>query len=110
MPYAADILLDEIQKLQLSDPVIMDQRKDIDRDQQYLVVNGALLFKGRLVVPADNGLKLCILQSRHDHPTAGHQGVAKTQDLVCRDFDWLGMNKYVKTYVKECTACLCAKA
>ena len=43
-PYTADILLDEIQNLQLSDPVIMDQRKDIDRDQQYLFVNGALLF------------------------------------------------------------------
>ncbi len=105
-PYGADILLEDIRKGQLKDERIAKLRNGANEDRRYLVANGALLFKGRLIVPADDSIKLPILQSRHDHPTAGYQGIAQTKELVQRDFDWPGWGDYVETYVKECTTCL----
>ncbi|CDO68809.1 hypothetical protein BN946_scf184805.g18 [Trametes cinnabarina] len=70
---------------------------------------GFLRFNGRIYVPNALDLRLRVLRSHHDHPTAGHWGQNKTQALVLRDYAWPGLRVYVRDYVKSCTQCACAK-
>ena len=75
----------------------------------YSLRDGILLYADRIFVPNDPDLRLQILQSRHDHPTAGHPGRTKTFQLVRRDFYWPGVQKYVYNYVRGCHPCNRAK-
>ncbi|MBW0578882.1 hypothetical protein O181_118597 [Austropuccinia psidii MF-1] len=64
-----------------------------------------LLSKDRVVIPSNEELKLNILQKCHDSPLAGHPGQEKTLKLIKRDFDWAGMNQFIKDYVSSCQQC-----
>ncbi|CDO69315.1 hypothetical protein BN946_scf184976.g34 [Trametes cinnabarina] len=70
---------------------------------------GFLRFNGRIYVPDVSDLRLRVLRSRHDHPTAGHWGQNKTQALVLRNYAWPGLRAYVRDYMKSCTQCVRAK-
>ncbi|MBW0510353.1 hypothetical protein O181_050068 [Austropuccinia psidii MF-1] len=63
------------------------------------------LFKDRVVMPSNEKLQLNILQKHHDSPLAGHPGQEKTLKLIKRDFDWTGMNQFIKDYVSSCQQC-----
>lgn len=71
---------------------------------------GLLLHEGRIYVPDYKDLRLRILRDRHDHPTAGHFGYAKTLDLVRREFFWPDMRKFILNYCSSCTSCARAKS
>ena len=45
------------------------------------------------------------LTHNHDVPTAGHQGVAKTLDRLCREAYWVDMAKHVEEHCRKCTVC-----
>ena len=45
------------------------------------------------------------LTHNHDVPTAGHQGVAKTLDRLCREAYWVDMSKHVEEHCRKCTVC-----
>jgi hypothetical protein len=49
---------------------------------EYDVHNGWLYYQQRLYILNDDNLRLRLLQSHHDAPTAGHPGRAKTFDLL----------------------------
>jgi hypothetical protein len=49
--------------------------------QEY---NGCLLYQGCQYIPPKYTLWLCIIQSHHDVPAAGHPGRAKTFNLIKR--------------------------
>ena len=67
----------------------------------FYVQDGILYRNGLVCIPTDE-LRLEVLKIRHDSPTAGHFGTAKTFDLVNRDFYWPGMRDFVAKYVKSC--------
>ena len=50
-------------------------------------------------------LRLRVLQSKHDHETAGHHGFRKTLDLVRREFYWPGLRSMVSDYCRTCDTC-----
>jgi transposase InsO family protein len=64
-----------------------------------------LYFEGAVVIPDHEELRYQILRSRHDAPAAGHQGRAKTLELVGRDFYWPTLCRYVHRYVDGCNTC-----
>ena len=41
----------------------------------------------------------------HDDALAGHYGVAKTLELVSRNYYFPGMAAYVKKYIDTCDTC-----
>jgi len=41
----------------------------------------------------------------HDVPTAGHQGVDKTSEKLCRNVYWISMARGVEQYCRSCTTC-----
>ncbi len=70
---------------------------------------GFLCLNNRIYVPDLGDLRLRVLRARHDHPTAGHWGQNKTQDLVLRDYNWPGLRIFVRDYCKSCTTCARSK-
>ena len=64
-----------------------------------------LLRNGLIYIPENDDLKLQILRSRHDSPTAGHLGHDKTYELVTRDYYWPRMRQLIKEYINTCDTC-----
>jgi transposase InsO family protein len=75
-----------------------------------LEVDSLLRYKGRVYVPDVSGLREEILKLFHDAPTAGHQGVSKTQKRLVTSFFWQSMRKDVRRYVSTCAVCQRTKA
>ncbi|SPC67775.1 related to Gag-pol polyprotein [Ustilago sp. UG-2017b] len=69
-----------------------------------------LTYRDSVCVPDVDNLRLLIVQDRHNSPSVGHPGRRKTLSLVCRSFFWLGMSKFVHTFVDSCETCQRIKA
>ena len=67
--------------------------------------DGILLFANKTFVPSNKALRLEILESLHDEPSAGHLGRTKTLDLVSRYYYWPGIRSSVEEYVATCQTC-----
>lgn len=67
--------------------------------------DGVLLLNSQTYVPDTDNLRLRVLRSCHDHPTAGLWGQNKTQALVLQNYAWPGLRIFVQDYVKSCTTC-----
>jgi transposase InsO family protein len=66
---------------------------------------GRLYFRDRLYVPNHDPLRLKLLHTHHDAPSAGHPGRTKTFNLLATNYFWPGMRKYVERYVRHCHTC-----
>ena len=71
----------------------------------FRIEDGLLLKDGMVYVPADNGVKVRIVEGYHDRRTAGHLGQEKTLELVSRDYFWPGMRGFINEYVRTCDTC-----
>src|SRR5215471_4800150 len=58
-----------------------------------------LLHDNLIYVPHDDALRVELMQTHHDDPLAGHYGVAKTLELLMRNYYFPKMHKYVKKYI-----------
>src|ERR1700742_1282956 len=67
--------------------------------------NGLLLYNLRVYVPNANDLRLRVLQSKHDHTSAGHPGFKKTLDLVRREFYWPELHSFISEFCRTCDTC-----
>jgi len=56
-------------------------------------ISGLLMYDGLLWVPDNDTLRLRILRDHHDAQATGHQGRARTLELVSRNFYWPGQRK-----------------
>jgi len=72
--------------------------------------NDLLLHDGLIYVAQNDSLRLQLLQQHHDSPLAGHFGIAKTVELLSRNYYFPGMQSYVKRYVSSCDVCSRGKA
>ena len=72
--------------------------------------DGLLLYNNLIYVPEDDVLRLELMRMHHDDPLAGHYGIAKTLELLSRNYDFPGMAAYVKKYVNTCDICAHGKA
>ena len=59
--------------------------------------------------PDHGNLHTHILQSKHDHPTAGHFSYNKTLELLCQDFVWPSVHADCKQFIVQCVLCACNK-
>ncbi|SJL06241.1 uncharacterized protein ARMOST_09577 [Armillaria ostoyae] len=67
--------------------------------------DGILYYDHRVYVPCHTALRGEIIAQSHDHVTARHPGVAKTKELVLREYWWPKMKKDIETYVAGCETC-----
>ena len=66
---------------------------------------GLLNYNGKLYVPEEASVRAELLKRHHDDPLAGHFGVEKTTELMCRKYFWKSMKADIKEYVNTCDIC-----
>ncbi|XP_073035244.1 uncharacterized protein [Primulina eburnea] len=59
-----------------------------DGDKHYSLVNGCLLFKGRLVIPRTSRWITTLLIDFHATPTGGHSGAFRMYKRIANNFFW----------------------
>ena len=70
------------------------------------LVKDQLIFSGsQLYIPDSNSIKGLLLHESHDAGVSGHLGVAKTLELLSRNFYWPRMQYDVRDYVLSCRLC-----
>ena len=67
--------------------------------------DGLLLYKGKVVVPADHSLRAKLLYEVHDSKVGGHSGILRTYRRLQQQFYWPKMHKAVQEYVQKCEVC-----
>uniref|UniRef100_A0A3Q0R4V2 Gypsy retrotransposon integrase-like protein 1 n=1 Tax=Amphilophus citrinellus TaxID=61819 RepID=A0A3Q0R4V2_AMPCI len=119
-----------VRQLQLEDPVTgtllrqleNDQRSETDNKdlEKFIVQDGLLYFLDpktkcglhplkQIKLFAPTVLHGYLLKYYHDHPTAGHLGIAKTLARLHLRFFWPNMTSDVKKYVVSCCLCQATK-
>ncbi|QRV84915.1 Retrotransposable element Tf2 protein [Ceratobasidium sp. AG-Ba] len=73
-------------------------RKQYDK---YEWKEDLLWYEGRIVIPENKEIRLAILEMHHDNPIAGHQGQARTLELISRRYYWPAMKQQVNRFVKH---------
>ena len=66
---------------------------------------GLILFRGKVYVPKDVGLRRAIVEAHHDSQITGHPGRWKTLELVTRNYWWPGISRFIASYVQGCDRC-----
>jgi hypothetical protein len=115
-----DIITMDIEELQKdiltaydTDPAVQSFHADPDNSKylHWSVDNvGFVRIDQRILVPESGDLRLCVLQSFHDHPVSGHFGVNKTLSVIQWEYTWPNIREFVVDYVKSCTTCARSKA
>jgi hypothetical protein len=77
-------------------------RDDLDQFEQQ----DGLLLRNNLIYVPEGPIRLKILRECHDNTLAGHFGMARTHELVSRNYWWPKMNKLLREYVKSCDTCV----
>ena len=70
------------------------------KDEEWQIEEGLVLKEEKVYVPKDEKLRVEIIWLHHDTPIAGHGGQQKIVELVTRNYQWPGVTKEVKQYVK----------
>jgi transposase InsO family protein len=66
------------------------------------VINN-LMMKVGIDVPEE--LQEQIIRQHHDDPVHGHPGIARTMELITRNYQFRNMKDKVTTYIKKCADC-----
>jgi hypothetical protein len=69
---------------------------------------GLLLRNGLIYIPEP--LRVDVIREHHDAPLTGHQGVARTCELITRNFWFPRMQTTVENYINSCHLCQTSKA
>ena len=64
-----------------------------------------LFYRGKNYIPRDEDLRRDIVQSFHDHETAGHPGEIRTYNAIRQHYWWPRLRTFVKNYVRGCGIC-----
>ncbi|RVW14863.1 Transposon Tf2-11 polyprotein [Vitis vinifera] len=67
--------------------------------------DGLLLYKGKVMVPADHSLRAKLLYEVHNSKVGGHSGILRTYRRLQQQFYWPKMHKAVQEYVQKCEVC-----
>lgn len=79
-------------------------------DRNYMVKEGLLYWKHRLVIPMESNLIHQILKEYHDTPIGGHAGVTRTLARVTAQFYWPNMRQHIQKFIEACVTCQQAKS
>ena len=92
-----------LERVRMSAKKDEEYQKELSKD--HTNQRGLIFFQKKLRIPLVQELRKEILESEHDHRTAGHFGKRKTLELVTRNFYWPNMDETINEYVKTCDAC-----
>ena len=84
-----------------------DTLRDGTEDWTVELFNGKniLFYKGKNYIPLNPKLRHDIVESFHDHETAGHPGELETYNAIRQHYWWPGLRTFTKNYVQGCGVC-----
>jgi len=91
--------------------LLMEQDTDTLRngtkDWTVELFNGKniLFYKGKNYIPLNLKLRHDIVESFHDHETAGHLEELETYNAVWQHYWWPGLRTFTKNYIQGCGIC-----
>jgi hypothetical protein len=98
-------LFDDLRKEADTDQTLLDLRAKISAGQQrgpWSLVDGLVVFDGRIYVPASSPSLVAILTAAHG---MGHEGIQKTLHRLRGDFHVPNAQKLVQEYIRACATC-----
>ena len=97
--------VDRLCQAQLQDPALVALHTEIaagSRSATCTIVDGMVLFGGRLYIPTASPLLQELLRAVHED---GHEGVQRTLHRLRRDFHFPNMKEEVQALVRACAVC-----
>ena len=101
-------LFQRIKQSWIQDPAmvhLLHKVKNGKANTKYTWVNDQLRRKGKLMVGADNSLRMDLLNYFHSSSSGGHSGMEATMKRMAAVVYWKGLKKAVRQFVRECTVC-----
>ncbi|KAL0544414.1 hypothetical protein IC582_019529 [Cucumis melo] len=78
---------------------------DPSLEGKYSLLNGKLMYKGRVVLSKSSSLIPSLLHTFHDSIFGGHSGFLRTYKRMSGELFWKGMKTDIKKYVEQCEIC-----
>ena len=97
--------IDRLRHAQATDPELAAIHVELragKRTASWAMVDGMIVFDGRLYIPPASPLLQEIRATVHDD---GHEGVHRTLHRLCRDFHFPNMRSWVQDFVRACATC-----
>jgi len=66
---------------------------------------GLLLYQGKIWIRNEEGIRTTVIAKHHEPPQAGHDGTAKTTELISRRYYWSKIREDIKRFIKSCDPC-----
>ena len=99
-------IVDRVLQANRESPSLDEAReKARQKNGDWALENGKLLFRGRLVVPAEGDLKARLLDEIHRQASTAHPGRRKTKKLLQSRYYWSNWNSDVDRYLDNCLIC-----
>ena len=77
--------------------------------EDYCLIGSLIKKKNKILVGRDSQLRNQIMSWNHNAPGGGHSGRDATIKRIKTIFNWKGLSKDVKVFVKNCRTCQAAK-
>jgi len=81
------------------------EKKKSIRGDKWVEEQSLILFRGKVYVLRDEELRKEIMHLHHNTLILGHPGCWGMLELVMKNYWWLGISKYVLSYVDGCGVC-----
>lgn len=75
----------------------------------YTIKDRIVLFKGRIMVPANTALQHLLIFEFHNTPVGGHDGGRRTYNRIAGTFFWPSLKRQVQDFVASCRICQSVK-
>ncbi|XP_044476613.1 uncharacterized protein LOC123204119 [Mangifera indica] len=85
--------------------IIQQLLQDPSSHANFLLKNGTLFYKNRLVMLSSSALLPALLREFHSSPFGGHSGFFRTYKKITAVFFWIGMKKCIRDFVAHCEIC-----
>ena len=102
-------LLDLEQKVFTTQEEHRNEIEKLQGDFPLNKINEKWFHHGCPVVPEVEELRQQLLLQYHDHPLAGHPGIANTTTSLIKDFWWPMLKRFTAEYVQGCATCQSTK-
>ncbi|GMI81659.1 hypothetical protein HRI_001835200 [Hibiscus trionum] len=101
-------IVDDIRVATENDPEMSRLKEQLSQGNEqpgYVIQDGLILYKGRIVVPKESALRAMLLREFHSSVVGGHAGIQRTLNRLSTNFYWKGLRKEVQQFVGNCQVC-----
>lgn len=98
-------LFEEVQRDLLLKQIKLELENKTKEHKGFSLMDGHLLYKGRVVIPSNSKFKGLLLSEYHCTAVGGHAGETKTYLRLSAEWYWVEVRKDVTRFVQQCVIC-----